>query len=225
METIICYCVEAVGVDAIEQATGRHGGDAERGSIGHGGGDATGAIGHGEDAAAGAKGHGGCVAPGPDNREALAALRADCLTNRRSIDLIVLHCTDTQPDRPFTIEQLRACHRARGFGAWPGYHVYIRTDGTVHYCRPLDVVGCHVKGYNAHSIGVCYEGGHRPASADSGFGFVPYHGSDKWGDTRTPAQRAVMDQVVRLLLEYYPEARVLGHNRLAAKACPCFETE
>lgn len=214
METTISYCVEAVGVDAIEQATGRHGGDAERGSIGHGG-----------DAAAGAIEHGGGVSPGPDNREALAALRADCLTNRRSIDLIVLHCTDTQPDRPFTIEQLRACHRARGFGAWPGYHVYIRTDGTVHYCRPLDVVGCHVKGYNAHSIGVCYEGGHRPASADSGFGFVPYHGSDKWGDTRTMAQRSVMDQVVRLLLEYYPEARVLGHNRLAAKACPCFETE
>lgn len=54
---------------------------------------------------------------------------------------------------------------------------------------------------------------------------MPYHGSDKWGDTRTPQQMAVMEQVVKLLLEYYPQARVLGHNRLAAKACPCFDTQ
>ena len=132
-------------------------------------------------------------------------------TKARRIDLIVIHCSDTRPSQDFTIEKLMACHRARGFGQWPGYHLYIRRDGTLYYCRPVSVKGCHVAGHNAHSIGVCYEGGHSDC---------PEY---KYEDNRTAEQLVVMAEVVQVLRECYPEAKVVGHNELAARACPCFE--
>ena len=125
--------------------------------------------------------------------------------------MVVLHCSDTRPSQQFTIEKLRACHKARGFGDYPGYHLYVRRDGSLYYCRPVRMRGCHVKGWNARSIGVCYEGGH----SDS-----PEY---KYEDNRTAEQVTVLDEVLRTLLACYPQARLVGHNELSAKACPCFD--
>lgn len=76
----------------------------------------------------------------------------------RTINYIVVHCSATREDRPFTVEALRAVHLSRGFSDI-GYHYYIRRDGTVVRTRPLALAGAHVKGYNKYSIGICYEGG------------------------------------------------------------------
>ena len=70
----------------------------------------------------------------------------------RTINYIVVHCSATREDRPFTVEALRAAHLSRGFSDI-GYHYYIRRDGTVEKTRPLALVGAHVKGYNKYSIG------------------------------------------------------------------------
>ena len=108
---------------------------------------------------------------------------------------------------------LRRDHARRGFGQWPGYHVYVRRDGTVHYCRPVTVAGCHVKGWNAHSIGVCYEGGH---SDDP---------QVRYEDNRTAEQLVSLDEVLRVLLEAWPNACLVGHRDLnPGKACPCLDT-
>lgn len=92
----------------------------------------------------------------------------------RIINLIVVHCTATQGNRTLSPEALDLMHRRRGFNG-TGYHYYIRKDGTVHLTRPVERIGAHAKGFNASSIGICYEGGldcrGRPA------------------DTRTPEQR------------------------------------
>ncbi len=98
--------------------------------------------------------------------ELLCLLRSESRAASRKIDLIVVHCTDTKPSQDFTIEKLKASHKREGFGEYPGYHLYIRRDGTLYYCRPLSVRGCHVRGYNEHSIGVCYEGGHAEGAAN-----------------------------------------------------------
>ena len=144
--------------------------------------------------------------------QVLSWLRLDCRASTRRIDLIVLHCAATKPSQNFTIQKLEACHRARGFGAWPGYHIYVRRDGTMYYCRPISKRGCHVRGWNEHSIGVCYEGG----ISDS----PEYHCEDN----RTAEQLVVIDEVFRLLHEEYPEARVTGHRDLTHdKACPCLD--
>ena len=144
--------------------------------------------------------------------QVLSWLRSDCRASARRIDLIVLHCAATRPSQNFTIQKLEACHKARGFGAWPGYHIYIRRDGTMYYCRPVSKRGCHVRGWNEHSIGVCYEGG-----VADGPGYV-------CEDNRTAEQLVVIDEVLRLLHEEYPEARVTGHRDLTHdKACPCLD--
>ena len=76
----------------------------------------------------------------------------------RKIDLIVIHCSATRVDRTLTAFDLETLHRRRGFNG-TGYHYYIRKDGTTLLTRPIERIGAHVKGFNASSIGICYEGG------------------------------------------------------------------
>lgn len=143
----------------------------------------------------------------------LSWLRADCKASARKIDLLVVHCTATWPSVDYTHARLLRDHRARGFGTYPGYHLYVRRDGTLYYCRPVSVAGCHVANYNRFSLGICYEGGcsdsagHRPE------------------DNRTAEQLVVLHEVLQLLLSEYPKAHLVGHRDLngGRKACPCFD--
>ena len=140
----------------------------------------------------------------------------------REINLIVVHCSATRADREFTENDLEVCHRHRGFNG-AGYHFYIRKNGDIKNTRPLEKPGAHALGYNAHSIGICYEGGldvrYRPA------------------DTRTEWQKHSLRVLIRTLLMDYPGCRVCGHRDLSpdrngdgrispeewVKECPCFE--
>ena len=160
----------------------------------------------------------------------------------REIDLIVLHCSDTRPSQNFTIENLKASHKREGFGAYPGYHFYTTRDGTLYYCRPLSMPGCHVKGYNAHSIGICYEGGHRddppliPAGtlqdlsklASGAASHPPLRGDGRvFEDNRTAEQLITLHFLLCTLHKLFPQARICGHRDLPGvkKACPCFDAE
>ena len=140
----------------------------------------------------------------------------------REINLIVVHCSATRADRDFTENDLEVCHRHRGFNG-AGYHFYIRKNGDIKNTRPLEKPGAHALGYNAHSIGICDEGGldvrYRPA------------------DTRTEWQKHSLRVLIRTLLMDYPGCRVCGHRDLSpdrngdgrispeewVKECPCFE--
>ena len=125
----------------------------------------------------------------------------------RNINEIIIHCAATPEGRAFTVDDIRRWHKAQGFRD-VGYHYVVGLDGAVFPGRPLNEVGAHCKGHNAHSIGICYIGG---LSAD---------GRPK--DTRTPEQKAALRALVAQLKERFPGAQVYGHNRFAAKACPCF---
>lgn len=130
----------------------------------------------------------------------------------RKIDLIVIHCSATRANRNFTVEALEACHKARGFKT-TGYHYYITKDGTIYPCRPEEMVGAHAKRYNAHSIGICYEGG--------------LDASGNPADTRTEAQKRSMVELLKSLCTDYPEAEIIGHRDLpwVKKSCPCFDVK
>lgn len=106
--------------------------------------------------------------------------------------MIVIHCSATCEDRPFTGQALEAAHRRRGFDG-TGYHFYIRRDGQILTTRPVERAGAHAHGYNAHSIGIAYEGG------------LDHYGNPK--DTRTEWQRHSLRVLVRALLMDYPEAK------------------
>ncbi len=147
--------------------------------------------------------------------------RKSYLSSRR-IHLIVIHCSATRDGVPYTPEQLERDHRARGFDG-AGYHFYIRRNGKIESLRDIDRPGAHARGHNAHSIGICYEGG------------LDTHG--RAADTRTPWQKHSLRILTRVLLADYPGARVTGHRDLSpdlngngiiephewTKQCPCFD--
>lgn len=143
--------------------------------------------------------------------------------NSRMVDLIVIHCSATKETSRLTPLALDRMHRQRGFNGC-GYHYYIERDGKINSMRPSEKVGAHARGYNAHSLGICYEGG-----------------LDKNGraaDTRTERQKVSLRALVKVLRQLYPTInRVVGHRDLSAdrngdgvitpdvwtKQCPCFD--
>ncbi|MBD5229383.1 MAG: N-acetylmuramoyl-L-alanine amidase [Bacteroidales bacterium] len=127
----------------------------------------------------------------------------------RKIDKIIIHCSATPEGKDFTVQQIRQWH-VQGNG-WRdiGYHFVIYRDGSIHKGRPIEQVGAHTTGHNAHSIGICYIGG---MTADNK---TPK-------DTRTEAQRLALIKLVRELKASYPSATIHGHNEFANKACPSF---
>ena len=127
----------------------------------------------------------------------------------RNINKIIIHCSATPEGKNFTVKQIDACHRQRGFNGI-GYHFVIYLDGSVHVGRALAKAGAHCKGYNAHSVGVCYIGG---VATD---GKTPK-------DTRTDAQKASLVKLITELRQQFPNASVHGHREFANKACPCFD--
>ena len=130
----------------------------------------------------------------------------------RRIDLIVIHCTASRPDKHLSLAMLDQMHKARGWKCC-GYHYYITRDGQLHFGRPEEMVGAHARHYNAHSIGICYEGG--------------LDASGHAADTRTPAQKATMLTLLQSLKLDYPNAEIMGHCELEGvhKACPCFDVQ
>jgi len=125
-----------------------------------------------------------------------------------AVKLLVIHCSATRCNKPFSVDNLIATGMAR-FGQ-PSYHYYIRRNGNIVPILPENVRGAHARHYNSCSLGICYEGG-----------------LDEKGravDTRTEAQKASMFALLKDLTAEYPDARIIGHCELphVAKACPCF---
>ena len=128
----------------------------------------------------------------------------------RTITLIVVHCSAVRPDQQSSAAQIDTWHRDRGFKLGIGYHYVVRRDGQVEPGRPEFLVGAHCLNHNAHSIGVCYEGG------------LNIRGQP--ADTRTEAQKQAMRQLLEELHRRYPRALIVGHRDLTHdRDCPCFD--
>lgn len=125
-----------------------------------------------------------------------------------AVRLLIVHCSATRSDRPFSVESLISTGEAR-FGQ-VSYHYYVRRNGDVIPLLPESVQGVHASHYNYCSIGICYEGGLNVKGVAD--------------DTRTEAQKHSLYELLVALREEYPKARILGHCELphVAKACPCY---
>ena len=128
----------------------------------------------------------------------------------QDVKWLVVHCSASRCNRPFTVERLIETGRQR-FGQ-PSYHYYVRRNGNVVPILPESVQGVHAVGYNHCSIAVCYEGG------------LDENGNA--ADTRTELQKASLYELLKQLRRDYPQARIIGHRELphVAKDCPCFST-
>ena len=126
----------------------------------------------------------------------------------RTITLIVIHCSAVRPDQTSSAAQIDTWHRQRGFHLGIGYHYVIRRNGEIEPGRPEWMVGAHCRNHNAHSIGICYEGG------------LDIRGQP--ADTRTLEQKLAMLHLLEVLHRRYPKALIVGHHDLnPQKACPC----
>lgn len=128
----------------------------------------------------------------------------------RTINKIIIHCTDTPEDRHVSVEDITQWHKEKGYNTI-GYHYVVYLDGSIRVGRPVDKKGAHCKGHNAKSIGVCYVGGRNLKGIHS--------------DTRTEAQKEALRSLIKKLLTKYPNAKVYGHRDFAARACPCFDAK
>lgn len=138
---------------------------------------------------------------------------------------LVLHCTATPEGREVTSADIRRWHLspvAQGGRGWKqvGYTDLIHLDGKVERLvdnnedanvDPWEITN-GAKGYNSVSRHVVYAGG---CAKD---GKTPK-------DTRTPAQLAAMAAYVKDFHDRFPDVRIIGHNEVAAKACPSFDVQ
>ena len=125
-----------------------------------------------------------------------------------AVRLLIVHCSSTRCNRPFSVESLISTGEAR-FGQ-VSYHYYVRRNGDVIPLLSESVQGVHARHYNYCSIGICYEGGLNANGVSD--------------DTRTEAQKHSLYELLVALREEYPKARILGHCELphVAKDCPCY---
>lgn len=141
------------------------------------------------------------------------------------LQYLVLHCTATPQGREVTSDEIRKWHTSpvsKGGRGWKqvGYTDMIHTDGRIERLvknnEDANVDAWEITngavGYNAVSRHVVYVGG---LSADG----------KTAKDTRTPAQLRAMENYVRDFHERFPDVKIIGHNQIAAKACPSFDVK
>jgi len=132
------------------------------------------------------------------------------LDTARPIAEIIWHCTATPEGKDYTVADVRAWHKARGWSDI-GYHYVVYRDGRIMLGRPVGQIGAHCENHNTGTIGCSYVGG---LSADA----------KTAKDTRTPAQRTSMLWLTQqLIAKHRGVKRVSGHNQYPAKACPSFD--
>jgi hypothetical protein len=143
----------------------------------------------------------------------------------KSLKYLVIHCTATREGREVSSNEIRHWHTdpvSKGGRGWKqvGYTDMIHLDGRVErlvknnedeWVDPWEITN-GVAGYNSVSRHVVYVGGY---AADG----------QTVKDTRTSAQGAALEKYVREFHRRHPRVKIVGHNELAAKACPCFDVQ
>lgn len=138
---------------------------------------------------------------------------------------LVIHCTATPPGREVSAAEIRRWHTSpvsKGGRGWKqvGYTDMVHLDGTVERLvennedmrvDPWEVTN-GAKGHNSTARHIVYVGG---VAAD---GKTPK-------DTRTSAQAKALAAYVKDFHCRFPSVRIIGHNELAAKACPSFDVQ
>ena len=136
---------------------------------------------------------------------------------------LVIHCTATPEGREVSAADIRHWHCdpvSKGGRGWKqvGYTDMVHLDGRVErlvdnnedaQVDPWEITN-GAAGYNSTSRHVVYVGGCEAHSQTP-------------KDTRTPAQKQALEKYVKDFHRRFPGVEIVGHNQLAAKACPGFD--
>lgn len=130
------------------------------------------------------------------------------MKNRRQINYLVVHISDSPADRGDTAEDIHQWHKQRGWSGI-GYNAVITGDAQLQPGRPDYWQGAHVRdfdgngeGDNSDSLGICIITNTAP-NAD---------------------QLRILEGWLITKLVEYPDAEVFGHRDLdSRKTCPNFD--
>lgn len=143
---------------------------------------------------------------------------------QQPLKYLVIHCTATPEGREVTSVEIRRWHTgpvSKGGRGWKqvGYTDMVHLDGMVErlvrnnedaWVDPWEVTN-GAKGYNEVSRHIVYVGG------------LSREGKPK--DTRTAAQKRALRLYVEDFHRRFPDVKIVGHNELSSKACPCFDVQ
>jgi hypothetical protein len=149
------------------------------------------------------------------------------MPRKEDVEYIMVHCSATPPDwmagktAKAKTEEIRRWHvEERG---WKdiAYARVIDRDGKVVNGRDLDSdgdvyeeVGAGAKGWNRNAIHLCLIGGFGSSS------------TDEFMDNYTLSQDRVLRHEIELIFAWLGrKVKVIGHNDVAAKACPGFDAK
>lgn len=143
----------------------------------------------------------------------------------KQLQYLVIHCTATPEGRGVSSAEIRRWHtdpQPAGRG-WKqvGYTDMIHLDGSIERLvqnnedanvDPWEITN-GVAGYNSISRHIVYVGGTEKGNVN------------KPKDTRTEAQKKALEEYVKDFHQRFPNVKIVGHNELAAKACPSFNVQ
>lgn len=132
---------------------------------------------------------------------------------------VVLHCAAIKTGQfdgmsAFQVfANINRWHTERGFKNGFGYHGLIVPSGEWYAGRPATMIGAHVKGHNAGTLGVLLIESQE----------ITHVG--QFSDWFTPSQAERLKEVLGNLAERENIRKVTGHNDYAAKLCPGFKVK
>lgn len=144
---------------------------------------------------------------------------------KKELKYLVIHCTATREGREVSAAEIRRWHTSpvsAGGRGWKqvGYTDLVHLNGSVErlvannedaWVDDWEITN-GAKGYNSVSRHVVYAGG---VAADG----------KTAKDTRTTAQKAALEKYVKDFHAAHPKVKMIGHNQVAAKACPSFDVQ
>ena len=142
---------------------------------------------------------------------------------KKELKYLVIHCTATREGREVSAAEIRRWHTSpvsAGGRGWKqvGYTDLVHLNGSVErlvannedaWVDDWEITN-GAKGYNSVSRHIVYAGG---CAADG----------KTAKDTRTAAQKAALEKYVKDFHAAHPKVKIIGHNQIAAKACPSFD--
>ncbi len=142
----------------------------------------------------------------------------------RELKYLVIHCTATPEGREVSAADIKRWHTSpppAGRG-WKqvGYTDLIKLNGKVERLvrnnedETVDSfeVTNGAKGHNTTARHIVYAGGLATDCKTA-------------KDTRTSSQRKALEAYVKDFHRRFPTVKIIGHNELAAKACPSFDVQ
>ena len=142
---------------------------------------------------------------GKDEQELRDYIRNAKIT--RKITSLTVHCTASH--QTATVGAILNIWKRKGWRN-PGYHVLLPVEG-FSVLADFNMISNGAIGYNTNGVHVSYIGG--------------VTREIKPIDNRTASQKRLIDVFISEFVKRYPNIKVIGHNEVARKACPCFKVK